>query len=204
MKTYRKHFESFRYDVYWEILNRLRDEKVFILETEIFYRMYYSVLTYRVWSHFWCCCRSQYDPNICQFCTKLGIKDRKVNIYIKNKLEIDVKKLFPAEIYYTTTYNEDVSLFVHVQFRPNWQRPYSKNNFGTLYCEVVSSPFLLLKHYLDLMGTIILNQCHKFLLPALFENENECQCKNCTFIVHLRIFSPRKKNLLSKLLSFLL
>ena len=64
-KTYQKHFESFKYDVYWEILNRLRDEKVFILEKEIFDRMFFSILLFCIWSHFWCCCRSQFNPDIC-------------------------------------------------------------------------------------------------------------------------------------------
>ena len=42
---------------------------------------------------------------------------------------------------------------------------------------VISSPFLLWKVYLDKLGKIISNQCDKFLLPALFANicENECR-----------------------------
>ena len=72
-----KNFDRFRDEVYWDILTVLEDEKVLILEREIFDRMFYSILPFRIWSHFWCCIRSQFDPNICQFCTKLQIRDKK-------------------------------------------------------------------------------------------------------------------------------
>ena len=99
MKTYRKQFESFRDDIYWETLNSLKDENVFVLEREIFDRMFYSVLPFRIWSHLWCCCRSQHNPDICQFYTMLQIKDRKVVKYIKKRLVIDNTKFFPADIF---------------------------------------------------------------------------------------------------------
>ena len=51
LKTYRNHFETFRYDIYWEILNRLKDEKLFILKKEIFHRIFFSILPFRIWSH---------------------------------------------------------------------------------------------------------------------------------------------------------
>ena len=71
MKSYRKNFDRFRSDMYWEIINYLSAEKLEVLEKEVYDRMLYSVLPFRVWSHLWTCCRSQFDPNICQFCTKL-------------------------------------------------------------------------------------------------------------------------------------
>ena len=119
LKSYKKHFESFQYDVYWEILNVLKDEKVFVLGKEIFERMYYWVLPFRVWSHMWCCCRLQYDPDICQFCTKLQIKDKKVHRFISKKFFIDSRKLFPDDLFFIVTYKSEIPLFVHVNFGPD-------------------------------------------------------------------------------------
>lgn len=180
LKSYRKHFERFRDDVYWKILNVLQDEKVFDLEREVFYRIYYSILPFRIWSHMWCCYRSQFDPSICQFCTKLQIKDKKINTFITKKLNIDSRSLFPADIFYTVTRNRDVPFFVHVNFGPDKQRPYSKHNYGAFHYEVINSPFMILKFYLDVLGIIILNQCDEYLLPELFENEDKKECRNHT------------------------
>lgn len=63
------------------------------------------------------------------------------------------------------------------------------------YYEVINSPFMLSKNYLDILGKIILNQCDKYLLPALFKGENElicrrynaCSVKNCFPIKKQRI-----------------
>ena len=180
LKTYRNHFEAFRHDVYWEILDVLKDEKVLVLNKEIFHRIFFSILPFRIWSHFWCCCRSQFNSNICQFCTKLRITGRKVVHYINKKLVFDVRKSFPFDLFYTATCNNNVSLFAHVQFGPDRQRPYSTNNYGALYYEVVSSPFLILKNYLDIIGKVVLNRCNKVLLPELFKGEDESQCRECT------------------------
>ena len=152
-----------------------------------------SVLPFRVWSHMWCCCRSQYDPDICQFCTKLQVKDRKVHRFISKKLFIDSRKLFPNDLFFTVTYNSEIPLFVHVNFGPDRQGPYSEHTFGTLRCEVISSAFMIFKFYLDIVGRIILNQCDKYLLPALFENENRDQCRNTTVCLPQNCF-PMKKH----------
>ena len=69
---------------------------------------------------------------------------------------------------------------VHIDSGPGRQRPYSKNNYGVLYYEVISSPFILWKMYLDILGKIILNQCDKFLLPAWFANVDENECRQST------------------------
>ena len=83
-------------------------------------------------------------------------------------------------------------MFVHVQFGPARQRPYSKNNYGALYYEVVCSPFLIFKNYLDIIGKVIFNQCDKILLPELFKNENEFQCRECTVYLPKNCFPQEK------------
>ena len=77
MKSYRKNFDRLRNDMYWEIRNYLSVEKLEELEKEVYDRMFYSVLPFRVWSHLCTCYRSHFDPNVCQFCSKLQIKDKK-------------------------------------------------------------------------------------------------------------------------------
>ena len=61
-----------------------------------------------------------------------------------------------------------------------------------LYYEVVSSPFLILKNYLDIIGRVILNQCDKTFLPELFKGEDESQCRECTVCLPKNCL-PRKK-----------
>ena len=155
--------------------------------------MFFSILPFRIWSHFWCCFRSQFNPDICQFYTKLRIKDRKIVTAINKKSILDVRKYFPSDLYYRTTYNRDVFLFVHIQFGPDRQTSYSKNNYGMLYYEVVSSPFLIIKSFFDIIGKVILNQCDKVMLPELFKNEDGFQCRHCTVCLLKNCFPQKKK-----------
>ena len=196
MKSYRKNFDRFGNDMYWEILNYLSHEKIRVLNREIYCRMFYSVLPFRVWNHWWSCCRSQFDKSICQFCTKLQIKDKKVTKAITKKLKLDARNFFPPELYYGVVSNGLVSLFVHVEFGPDRQRPYSENNYGVLHYEEINSPFMVFKAYLDILGKIILNQCDKYLLSALFANENFGQCRRSTFSIHHNCFSIKKRKIL--------
>ena len=99
MKSYRKNFDRFQNDIYWDIINYLSVEKIAVLEREIYERMFYSVLPFRVWSHLWYCCRSQFDSNVCQFCTKLQIKDKKVTKVINKKPTLDARNFVPPDIY---------------------------------------------------------------------------------------------------------
>lgn len=79
LKSYKATFNRLRNDTYWEIIKYLSVENLGVLEYELYNRMYYSILPFRVWSYLWTCCRSQFDPNICQFCTKLLMKDKRIN-----------------------------------------------------------------------------------------------------------------------------
>ena len=95
-------------------------------------------------------------------------KKKKVDQEIRKRLTIDSRKNIPSVLYYGVISNDLLSLSVHVNFGHDRQRRYSENNFGVLYYEVVSSPFVLRKFYLDVLGRIVLNQRDKFILPALF------------------------------------
>ena len=80
-------------------------------------------------------------------------------IRIHKKLTFEARKMISPDLYYGVVSNGFISLFVNIEFGPDRQRPYSENNYGTLNYEVISSPFLLLKMYLEILGAIILNQC---------------------------------------------
>ena len=80
--------------MYWEILNFLSLDKIKVLEREVYDRMFYCVLPFCVWNRLWSCSRSQFDPNICQFCAKLQIKDKKVIKEIIKKLKLDARIFF--------------------------------------------------------------------------------------------------------------
>ena len=79
---------------------------------------------------------------MCLFCTKLCLKNKKVNRAITKTLKIGYLESFPASLYYSVISTDKVNLFVH-SFSPDRQKLYGPNNFGTLFYEVISSPFLL-------------------------------------------------------------
>ena len=157
LKSYRKTIERFHGDMYWEIINYLPVEKFQVLRRELHYRLYYSILPFRFWSHIWCCCRSQYEPSICEFCMKLVIKIKKVDKEFKKRLTIDSRKNITSVLYYGVVSGSPLPLSGHVNSGHDRQKPYSENNFDVLYYELISSPFMLWKFYLDVLGRIILN-----------------------------------------------
>ena len=141
---------------------------------------------------------SQFNFSIYRFCTKLQIKDKKITKEIIKKLKLDASKFFPPELYYGVISNGLVPLFVHVEFGPDRQRPYSENNYGLLHYETINSRFMVFKAYLDTLGKIILNQCDKYLLPALLVDENLKYCRRATVCTHSSCFYMKKVVLLKR------
>lgn len=52
--------------------------------------------------------------------------------------------------------------------------------------------------YLDILGKIILNQCDKYLLPALFEREETTKCRGPTDCSSSDCFCKKRKKLLRR------
>ena len=103
----------------------------------------------------------------------LRLKNVRVNKWIKDKLKIETR-LFPALLRSSVLYVSDIHLLIHTNFGKDHQRPYSENNFGPLYYEVVSYPFLLFKSYLDILGReLVFNFCDKNLLSVLLKDRKE-------------------------------
>ena len=123
------------------------------------------------------------------------IRNVKIINYINKKLVFDSRRLFPLRLNSTVVYVPEVSLFVHMRFGRDKQRPYSKRNFGVLQYEKITSPFLLFKHYLEILGRVIFNHCDKYLLPALWiKNHTACCGKWKTFAAD-SVFSEKKRKL---------
>ena len=157
----------------------------------MFSRVYYSLLPFCVRNHVFFCCRSQYENNMCLFCTKLCIKNKKVNQAITKTLKISYFENFPVPLYCSVICYDEISLFVHSSSEDR-QKLYGPNNFGTLFYEVISSPFMLWKFYLDVLVRIVLNQCDKFILPALLSGLDTDECRNSTVCNSKNCFGFKK------------
>ena len=152
---------------------------VHVFKKEIYSRLYYSILPFRVWSHVFLCCRSQFESNMCLFCTKLCLKNEKVNGAINDTLKIGYFENFPASLYCSVMSSDEINLFVHSSSQDR-EKLFDPNNFGTLFYEVISSPFMLWKFYLDVLARIVLKHCDKHLLPSLLSGFDGNKCRNAT------------------------
>ena len=110
------------------------------------------------------------------FALSLKIKDKKVTKEINKKLKLDARNFLSSQLYYGVISDGLVPLFAHVDFGADRERPSFENNYGVLYYETINSLFMVFKAYLDILEKIILNQCDKYLLPALLTSENDRSC----------------------------
>ena len=113
----------------------------------------------------------------------LRMQNVKINNYIRKKFCIKTC-FFPMLLRRSILYAPDIRLFVSIRSGRDRQRPYCEHNFGVLFYEEISSPFLLFKFYLDILGRIIFNVCDKHLLPIMLNNQYLSARKN---------YSARKK-----------
>ena len=74
---------------------------------------------------------------------------------------------------------EKIYFFVHFHSAFNVKRKQIVNNFGVLYYESISSPFLLCKTYLEILCTTVYNFVEKKILP-LFINNGFSACRGRT------------------------
>ena len=64
-------------------------------------------------------------------------------------------------------------------------------SFGTLFYEVINSPFLLWKSYLDILARTVFNFCEKYILPVLLSDCND-DCRNYTVCMPKNCFSMKR------------
>ena len=160
----------------------------------IHHRLYFSLLLFRVWNHLFQCCR-KYESNMCLFCTKLYLKNKKIYNFIKSKLTINVLDYFPVQLTYGVISDGLVNLFAHSSVCDRQQLYGENTNFGTLYYEVVSSPFILRKFYLDILARIVLNPCEKYIIPALLSRLETDDCRKVPVCVPMRCFGLKNNKI---------
>ena len=108
------------------------------------------------------CCRSQHESNVCLFCTKFCLNNRKVNLAITKTLKISCFENFPTLLYCDVLSSDEINFSVHSSSKGR-KKSHCPNDF----CEVISSPLTLWKFYLDIQARILLNCCDNFILPIL-------------------------------------
>ena len=146
---------------------------------EIFHRLFYSLLPFRVWNHVFLCCRSQYERNMCLFCAKIRLKDKKVIKSMCKTLKVNCFDCMSPLLAEGVIIRGDVSLFLHSSSQDR-QKLYNPNNSDTLFYEVISSRFLLWKFHLDALTRLIFNHCGKFILPDLMSGFDTSKCRAST------------------------
>ena len=168
--------------------------QIHALKKEIFNRLYHSLLPFRVRNHVFLCCRSQCERNMCLFCTKTYLKDKKVIKAICETLKVNCFDCLPPALTDGVIIRGDVNLFVHSSSSHDRQKLYNPNNFGTLFYEVISSPLLLWKFYLDILTRLVFNYCDKFILPGVMSgfDTNECRHANVCSIYNCFCFKKVK------------
>ena len=120
-------------------------------------------------------------PDMCRYCTKLCIKNRKISDHINNNLFVHINE-FPDQLKQGITLVQKIPLFVH----KNIVMKNGSLNFGGIYYESLSSPYLLWKFYLDVLCRIVFNVSREFIFPLLMSDLEGnctsftvCTSKNC-------------------------
>ena len=122
----------------------------------------YASLPFRVWNHLFLCERSQYGIDMCLYCSKLHIGNKKISHHINQHLYVPIEQ-FLISIRDGIVIAEKIHIFANTNALIYKDDPIGRSkNFGFLYYESISSPFLLWKMYLDLLCRIVFNISEKF------------------------------------------
>ena len=116
------------------------------------------VFPFCVWNHIFLCVRSQYESNMCLFCTKIYLRNKKVSRLIEKKLTGDILNyfLFSFKLSYGVKTDSHFNLFFHSSVNEIQKLLAENSNFGTLFFEVINSLFLLWIFHLDVLAGIVL------------------------------------------------
>ena len=132
------------------------------------------------------CERSQYYIDMCNFCTKSYVLNKKISDHISKTLFVPIEEFHPS-IRERIVLAEKIYMFAHTVFIDK-DDPFGRSaNFGSLYYESISSPFPLWKMYLDSICRIAFNVSEKFLLlifiSIVWDNRRTataCTKENCS------------------------
>ena len=76
-------------------------------------RLFHAILPFLVWNHLFLCVRSHNEKNMCMFCTKIYIKNKKISEHINKKLFVEIDKCIPMQLQFGVVATKVINLFVH-------------------------------------------------------------------------------------------
>lgn len=77
-------------------------------------KLYFAIMPFHIWNSTFLCCRSQYESNMCLFCTKIYLKNKRICKLIEKCLTVNVLDYFPVHFSYGVIISGgSVNLFVH-------------------------------------------------------------------------------------------
>ena len=88
-------------------------KNVFEAKSIVLDRLFHAILPFRVWNHLFLCVRSHNEKNMCMFCTKFYIKNKKMSEHINKKLFVETDKFIPMQLQFGVVAAKDINLFVH-------------------------------------------------------------------------------------------
>ena len=75
-------------------------------------RLYYATFPFRVWNHIFLCERLDHFSDMCKYCTKLCIENKKISDDINDNLLVHIDE-FPDQLKQGITLVQKIPLFVH-------------------------------------------------------------------------------------------
>ena len=150
-------------------------------------RLFHAILPFHVWNHLFLCVRSHNEKNMCMFCTKIYIKNKKISEHINKKLLVEIDKCIPMQLQFGVVAAKDINLFVHTNICDKKHVFDRYTNFGFLFYESMNSPFMIWKLYLHILCRVAFNVCDKSVLPVILSGVTgdcrrytACTSKNCS------------------------
>ena len=79
-------------DMIWLHLEKydINENNLRLAKSVIMNKLFYSILLFRVWNHLFLCERCQHSSWMCNFCTMMQIKHRRISNYINKNLYIQL------------------------------------------------------------------------------------------------------------------
>ena len=175
-------FTSFSNQLFVYLKRHVNEEKLLLVKDVLMNRLYYSVLPLRVWNHIFPCERLDHFSDMCRYCTKLCIKNKKISDHINNNSFVHIDE-FPEQLKKGFSLIQKIPLFVHT----NVVMKNSRSNFEGIFYESISSPYLLWKFYIDVLCRTVFNVSYEFIFPLLMSGIDLncrdfacCTTENCS------------------------
>ena len=121
-------FISFSNQLFVYLEKYVNEDNLLLVKDVLMNRLYYAALPFRVWSHIFLCERLDNFSDMCKYCTKLCIKNKKISDDINDNLFVHIDE-FPDQLKQGITLVQKIPLFIHT----NVVRKSGRLNFGGIY-----------------------------------------------------------------------